>query len=119
MKRFALFLALALWPAVASAQGVSPETYAVATPAQLQGFNTTTANTVTTAAIVGRVIRAVCTAACNIWINASGQNLTPTVATGVFLPANVPMEFSVSPGSKVKVIGNSGTGQISVIELTK
>jgi hypothetical protein len=113
-----IFFALVLmWPAVAFGQ-TAPDTYAIATPAQIQGFNSSTATGIT-AAIVNRAIRVVCTAACNIWINASGQVFNPTVATGVYLPANLPTVFSVTPGSKVKVIGNSGSGQLYVMELTR
>ena len=115
MKRLAFLLFLL--PSMAFAQ-VAPETYRLATPTQVQGFSTTGATSIT-AAILSRVIELTCTAACNLWVNVSGQSLIPTKSTGYFLPANTPRQLSVSPGSHVYVIGASGTGQLFVQELTK
>lgn len=115
MKRLAFLLALL--PSFAVAQ-VAPETYKLSTPTQVQGFNASTATSITER-ILSRVVEVTCTAACNLWVNASGQNFAPTKATGYYLPANIPRQLSVSPGSRVYVIGATATGQLFVQELTK
>lgn len=116
MKRllFALFL---LWPGIAFAQ-VGPEVYTVATPAHVIGFNSSTSVTITSH-IVNRIIRTTCSAACFIWVNSSGQSFPVSKSTGVFLPANVPTLQSVSPNSKVRIIGDSGAGTVYIQELSR
>lgn len=119
MKRllFVTLLGLALWSPGAKAQ-VLGDVYAVATPAQFQSFGTALSAGIT-AGIVNRIIRATCTAACFLQINISGKSLGASKATGVYLPAGSPALFSVSPGSKVQVIGDTAAGQLFVQELSR
>lgn len=115
MKRL-LFLFL-LWPGVALAQ-VGPEVYAVATPAHVIGFDSTNSVGITSG-FVSRIIRATCTAACFLSVNLSGQSVPVTKSTGAYLPANFPILFSVTPGSKVQVVGDTTSGKLNVVELSK
>lgn len=120
MKR--LLFVLMLWPAAlfglpAHAQ-VLGDVYSVATPQQFQSYGTS-ASVGITEAVLNRIIRATCTSACFIQINISGKSLGATKATGVYLPAGLPALFSVSPGSKVQVIGDTAAGQLFIQELSR
>ena len=108
---------VALMPRVSAAQ-VGPEVYSVATPAQIQTFTSGQSQGIT-AAIFHRIIRATCTVACYLRINAPGQSESASKATGIYLPADTPTLFSVTPGSKVQAIGDTATGRIHVQELSK
>lgn len=64
--------------------------------------------------------RLVCSVSCWISFAVSGESPNASSATGVFLPANVPEVFVVSPSSKLAVISASGaTGVISITDLSK
>ena len=116
MKRLILLLMLASAPAFGQ---VGPDTYRPATPSQIVSLGTT--SVAVTAAFFHRVARLLCDADCYINITPSGQTAVATVATGIFLPADVPHVFSVSPGSKVSVIqeAGGGGGKLHVLELTR
>lgn len=120
MKRLIFATLFVLWPSVSFAQ-VGPEVYTLANPisgSQVLGFNSTTSVGIT-APLLSRVVRLTCTATCFVNINATGRTVAATKVSGVYLPTNVPALFSVSPGSKVQVIGDSTTGNLHVLELSR
>lgn len=119
MKRVLMALALLAGPLPSAAFAqVNPEAYSVATPAQFQFFGSATSVGITSG-IVNRLIRTTCTAACYINITVSGSTVAATKATGVYLPADTPTLFSVTPGSKVQVIGDTASGRLHVQELSR
>jgi hypothetical protein len=75
---------------------------------------TGTAGTITNALTAGNyMVRVVATSACYIAIGGA-----PTAtAAGVYLPANVPEYFTLSPGEKISAIQVSAGGTLHVTEI--